>query len=181
MTDDDCTTLRRHLASVRNREDTTSGLARVLGNEDNRHRAGTHIRHLEQNGELVPGRLGQRRTNRERYIVPRRGRESWHHLLSPGEDRELGAQLLHEWLEDTRFILEAVPLGRPSRRRTQPPDPSRLSYDREIPCAPKGAESWGDYERRLANTRLEVATTADGTVLQRELVRVLRSETAKAR
>src|SRR5436309_3061128 len=177
MTDcEDCDRLRDYLQSRSNREATTSEIEDGLG--WSRHRIVTHRRHLAQGHELVLGRL-LRRPDRTLFTERKKGRKHWHHLLSPAEDRELGAQGLREILDELLFILQTVPpRGSSLGGKATSADTSRLPLDDGLPFAREGAESLGDYSGRLSGIRLEVETKADGTI-QRKLVQVLGSDAAK--
>ena len=174
---EDCIRLRDHIIRKANRQDTTSGLEKALG--WNRHKIGTHIRHLERGGELVEGRLG-RSPNHSLTVEQRCGRERWHHVLCTDEDRELGASALLRLTEDSLFVFEVVPPRASSRRAHGVADLLHLRRARGFPRAAEGAETFGAYCRRLRGLRLEVRMNDDGTV-ERELLRVVRSEAAEVR
>ncbi len=172
MTDcKDCERFREYLTRRPNREATTSEIE--VGLEWNRHRIATHRRHLERGGELILGRLLRRR-NRALFIERRRGRKHWHHLLSPTEDRELGAQGLREILDDLLFMFRAVPpRGSSGRQKAVAGDLSRLLPASGIPFATEGEETFGEYVRRLNGLRFVAVMDESGRTERRELVRVI--------
>lgn len=78
--------------------------------------------------------------------------------------------------------MHAVP---PKRWVIEPGPPSRaptpVPFDKRIPWAPEGAESWGDYAdwlaRRLKDFHLQVATNVTNrAVKRRRLIRVIQSD-----